>query len=166
MTHNKRLNQGCRQDALFQVKLVLTATVLWAVPVAAQTTDPNRVHASGWSGTYDPVFRHFDAAQDNPWNPIRRIVSPFLTNSIRIIEESDTSETPYGDTQMKAVIFVDESPSVTIELNAYRNFEFKWINEEIVHLFSSPGRCVTVDTIYNLSEREIVYSAAFSHCGV
>jgi len=159
-----------REHAKYQIYFhagpLALAAILWLVPVVAQTTDPNRIHPSGWSGTYDPLFRSFDATQDDPWSPLRSISSPFLTSSVRIIEESDTTVTPYGDTEMKAVIFIDESPKITVELAAYRNFEFKWINDEVIHLFSSPGRCVRVDTIYNLREREVVYKEAFNHCGV
>lgn len=151
---------------MFQLKIVIAAAVFWVISADAQTTDPRIINPSGWSGTYEPLFRAFSAARENPWEPVRQITSPFLTSSIRIIEESDTIQIPPGDTQMKAVIFIEESPEVTVELFSYRNFEFRWINEKVIHLFSSPGRCVTVDTIFDINEREVIYSAAFNHCGV
>lgn len=157
-----QMNKG----VMFHFRIVLAAAVVWAASISAQTTDPTIIHPSGWSGTYDPVFREFRAAMENPWDSIRKIDSPFLTSSIRIIEESDTTQTPYSETRMKSVVFIEESPEVTIELDAYRNFEFQWINEKVIHLFSFPGRCVTVDTIYDMDKREVIYSAAFNHCGV
>ena len=149
------------------MRFSITILVLLLTPMSwGQTTDPRKTGLDYWGREYAPIFRPFDAQTDHIGYSISETNSPFARRSIHLIEESDLSITPYSESFLKAVIFELDNPVVTIEINKYRNYEFVWINEDVIHIFTSPGRCVRIDAVYDVSAGELLYEAGFNFCGV
>ena len=152
---------------MFSTNLVIVSLVLLYGQLAnAQIIPPHYIPPSDNDKTYIPVFRDYDPLRDDIADSIRQFRSPQRWNVIQILEESDTTKVVAQDTFAKAVAFVNDSPIITVEVSEYRNYTFSWINDELVHVSNSPGRCVSVDTIYNLRVKRIEYHAVFNHCGV
>ena len=126
-----------------------------------QQSGPSRFEQPG----YMPVFRAFQEATDNGPGIEAPIFSPSSFRSIQLIEKSDTIIISYDQSIVRAVIYEGENPVLTLEIPKFRNFEIKWINDEIIHVFTSPGRCVRIDAIYDVSKLTLLYEAGFQLCG-
>ncbi|HSR67032.1 MAG TPA: hypothetical protein VLU25_03745 [Acidobacteriota bacterium] len=113
-----------------------------------------------------PIFRAFDAAEDSLEDATPLSTSPSRTRTLVLLEESDLTEVPYDKSLAKAVILEKDTPVATVLVRGYRGYSFAWINEDLLHLYGSPGRCVTLDWIYDVSSRNVLYHAAYQHCGV
>ena len=148
------------------MKIVPTLALLVSCSVFGQIAPPTEFDFNDWGSEYVPDYRAYESKSDESNDALEEILSPRLTRSIRIISQSDLAEVPYDQSTAKAVIFEGERPLTTITINRYRNFDFKWLNENLIHLMNSPGRCVTIDTIFDVSISELIYKAGFNHCGV
>jgi hypothetical protein len=112
-----------------------------------------------------PDFRGADSPDIDLDSAISRSLSPFGSRELVVVEESDLTQVPYEDSLARAVVTENGTPIVTVLIRGYRNYSFDWINEDLLHVASSPGRCVTLDRIYDFSTRELIFSAAYQHCG-
>lgn len=148
------------------MKIVPALAILISSSVCGQIAPPTEFDFGDWGSEYVPEYRAYEPRTDDSIDALEEIHSPRLTRSIRIISLSNLVEVPYDQSIAKAVIFEGEQPLTTITINQYRNFEFEWLNENLIHLTNSPGRCVTIDTIYDVSVAELIYKAGFNHCGV
>ena len=148
------------------MKILPTLAFFISCSVCAQIAPPTEIDLNDLGSNYVPAYRDFDPGNDNPSDAPEEILSPRQTRSVRIISQSKLTEVPYEQSIAKAVIFEGERPLTTITISQYRNFEIKWLNENLVHLMNSPGRCVTVDTIFDVSSSRLIYKAGFNHCGV
>lgn len=149
-----------------QIIFVVAAVLLWTHSASAQIIPPQYIAPAESDDAYTPLFRDYDPLRDAATGLIRQIRSPQIWNEIIVVEESDTTKALAPDTLAKAVVVVAGLPILTIEISGYKNYTLSWINEELVHVRNFPGRCVSVDTLYNLRSRTISYHAVFNHCGV
>ena len=148
------------------MKIVPILILFLSFSVCAQIAPPTEFDVNDWGTDYAPEYRDYDPEIDESNGEIEVIPSPRQTRSVRIISQSNLLEVPYDQSTAKAVIFAGDKPLTTITIKQYRNFEFKWLNENLIHLMNSPGRCVTIDTIFDVSTSELIYTAGFNHCGV
>jgi hypothetical protein len=129
---------------------------------SGQEPTPPRFEQPG----YMPVFRAYREDTDKRPAIESPILSPRLFRSVQLIEKSDTTIIPYDQSIAIAVIFEGENPLITFEIPMFRNFEIKWINDDLVHIYTSPGRCVGIDSIYDVSKPVLLYEAEFQFCGL
>ena len=132
----------------------------------AQTAPPFQMDLEAWGQEYLPVFTDFDRAIHVLPDSQNAIRSSIGSASVSVTSESDLTVVPYDESHAEAVIFSGEEPVVHIAFDQYRNYLFKWINETVLHVYLSPGRCVTIDTLYDIRTRSVIYQEGFNHCGV
>lgn len=147
-------------------KVLASITIFWATQVYAQIVDPQIINLDSFGAEYLPKIREFDGGIDSTVGVVRAIESPHLTKTIAIVKESDLTQTTYDKSFAKAILIEGEKPRATIEISRYRSFNISWLNEELIHISNSPGRCVELHTIYSTIENRTIYVQGFNHCGV
>lgn len=152
------------------MKYFIAVLLLVLVPaVALSQTEAPRVgdiDFSVWGQVYLPSIKRVDSRTElEELSAGGRVVTD--TNSskeIHIISESDLVETPYDESYLRAVIFDDGVPLAVVEINKYRNYEFSWVGPDVLNIFSSPGRCIRIDTQFNVSTMEVVEQKGTNFC--
>ena len=90
--------------------------------------------------------------------------SPFKTR--KLIINSNLSNVAYEKSQTLISIFKLDKLLTIVELSGSKSVEANWINEELIHIQNWPGRCIQLDSIFNVVKNEFVYMAGLNHCGV
>ena len=144
--------------------LVITLSIFFPIWVLAE--EPIKFKITAEYKQFVPVFVAASKQQSEGSEKSEVKQSPFGSKSIVVIEESDLTKVPYDQSFAKLIVLEQNEPSVSIELKKYKSFEYEWLNEELVHVAIWPGRCVSIDVIYDLSLKESIYTTGFQHCGV
>ena len=137
----------------------LVASLSWAQSAPLRFDPPDEL------ASRMPEFREGDSPDIDLEGAVSRSLSPFGSRELVVVEESDLTQVPYEDSLARAIVTENGRPIVTVLIRGYRNYSFDWINEDLLHVASSPGRCVTLDRIYDVSIRDVIFGAAYQHCG-
>ncbi len=90
--------------------------------------------------------------------------SPHKTRKLKI--KSNINIVAYDISQTIITIFKSDSPLAIVELKGSKHVNVSWINEELIHIQNWPGRCLQLDSIFNVVKREFIYRSGLNHCGV
>ena len=142
---------------------VITLSLFFPIWVFAE--EPIRINLTTEYEQFVPVFISTSKSQSEGWEESEVQQSPFGSKSFVVVAESDLTKVPYDQSFAEVIVLDRNEPSISIEFSKYKSFDIEWLNEELLYVSTWPGRCVSIDVIYDLSRKEFIYTAGFNHCG-
>jgi len=140
--------------------LSILASVVWSYE---ENLEPIKTNHSEWK-QYIPTIRSYDPKIDGIKDKLDYIFSQHRTRKYSI-KESDLSKIPYNKSIALITIYDTKKPLSVIEIKSYKSYRLDWLNEELIHIQTWPGRCVQLDEIINIKTKASIYSSNLYHCG-